>query len=117
MTDSMRLAIDETERRRTLQVEYNKKHGITPATIRKAVRDVIEATKSAATFSGDLKPEAIKALKPAERKQLIEKLEKEMKQAAKDLLFEKAAQLRDVVFSLRKEPDGGDWDGPGPDYY
>ena len=99
--DSMRRAIDETERRRKLQIEYNEKHGITPATVRKAIRDVIEATKTVEELPEEL-PKDFKNLNAAERKKAIKKLEKEMKEAARDLEFEKAALLRDLIFELRK---------------
>jgi excinuclease ABC subunit B len=103
MTDSMRKAIDETNRRRKIQMEYNQKHGITPQTIRKKVHDVIEATKvveESATYETKRKK---KKLTKQERKRLIAKLEKEMKQAAKDLQFERAAELRDLIIELRVE--------------
>ncbi|MDW7651600.1 MAG: excinuclease ABC subunit UvrB [Bacillota bacterium] len=103
VTDSMKRAIDETARRRSRQIEFNREHGITPATIRKAVRAVIEATKVAEDvlpgYPGIEKPELLTA---AERKKAITKLEKEMKQAARDLEFERAAQLRDIISELRK---------------
>ncbi|NLP36053.1 MAG: excinuclease ABC subunit UvrB [Firmicutes bacterium] len=107
ITDSMRRAIDETERRRKLQIEYNEKHGITPATVRKAIRDVIEATKTVEELPEEL-PKDFKNLNAAERKKAIKKLEKEMKEAARDLEFEKAALLRDLIFELRKtKAEGG----------
>ncbi|NLM52117.1 MAG: excinuclease ABC subunit UvrB [Firmicutes bacterium] len=107
ITESMRRAIDETERRRRLQMEYNKKHGITPATVRKAIRDVIEATKPVVELPQGL-PKDLKNLKAAERNKAIKKLEKEMKEAARNLEFEKAAMLRDLIFELRKiKAEGG----------
>jgi excinuclease ABC subunit B len=101
MTDSMRIAIDETERRRVIQMAYNEAHGITPTTIRKAVRDVIEATKAAEAKS-DYIAAASKAgnLSGKDKKDLIAKLETDMKAAAKDLQFERAAQLRDMIMEL-----------------
>jgi excinuclease ABC subunit B len=102
ITDSMKRAMDETERRRGLQTEYNKQHNITPATVRKAVRAVIEATKAAEEKAQYLKKEDIGQLTAAQRKKKITELEKEMKKAARDLEFERAAQLRDVLFELRK---------------
>lgn len=102
-TQSMQKAIGETNRRRQLQLAFNKKHGITPATIRKAVRAVIEATKVAETgLPGYLTKEKAAEMDAAERKKVIADLEKEMKKAARELDFERAAQLRDVIFELRK---------------
>ncbi|RAL24519.1 excinuclease ABC subunit UvrB [Thermoflavimicrobium daqui] len=103
ITDSMRKAIDETERRRQTQMEYNQKHGIIPQTIKKKVHDVIEATKVAedkATYETGLKPQK---MSKKERQQLIGRLEKEMKQAAKELNFERATELRDLIFELKAE--------------
>ncbi len=104
ITDSMRKAIDETERRRKIQIAFNKKHGITPQTVRKKVQDSIEATKVAETKSpylaGDKK---VSKLNKKEKQQLIEKLEAEMKQAAKQLQFERAAELRDALLELKAE--------------
>ncbi|MBS4021818.1 MAG: excinuclease ABC subunit UvrB [Dethiobacter sp.] len=103
VTDSMRSAIDETNRRRRIQEDYNIEHGITPISVRKAVRQVIEATKAVAALPRELSREKVEAMGAAERKQLIEKLEKEMKQAARALEFERAAGLRDLIFELRKK--------------
>ena len=103
ITDSMRLAIDETERRRTIQAEYNEKHGITPVSIQKEVRGVIEASKTAEEVPRyAATARAAGEMSAAERKKEIQRLGKEMKQAAKDLEFERAAQLRDLIFKLRK---------------
>lgn len=99
VTPSMERAIKETMRRREIQMEYNKEHGITPKTIKKEVHDVIEITKKAE----DAKNEKVK-LSRSERAELIEKLTKEMKAAARILDFETAAFLRDEIVSLR----GGD---------
>lgn len=104
MTDSMTRAIDETERRREKQQAYNEKHGITPTTIKKEVRDVIRATMAAedpAKYEGEA-PSYSKMTKK-EIEKLIENMEKEMKQAARDLNFEKAAELRDIVIQLKAE--------------
>ncbi len=98
ITRSMDNAIKETNRRRQLQSAYNEEHGITPTTIQKAVRDVIEATK-AMPNEEDLTVKA-KSMSKAERKDLLNRLEKEMKEAAKALQFERAAQLRDVMIEL-----------------
>ncbi|GEK88025.1 excinuclease ABC subunit UvrB [Alkalibacterium putridalgicola] len=101
ITDSMRNAIDETERRRAIQEEYNEKHGITPTTIKKEVRDLIKITTAVDEEEKDLSEETIKNLSRRERMELIETIELEMKEAAKDLNFEKAADLRDVVMELK----------------
>lgn len=101
ITDSMKLAISETERRREIQEEYNKKHGITPTTIKKEVRDLIKISTVIDEEEKDLSEEIIKQLSRDERRELIETMELEMKQAAKELDFEKAAQLRDVVMELK----------------
>lgn len=104
MTDSMTRAIGETERRREKQQAYNEKHGITPTTIKKEVRDVIRATLAAedpAKYEGEA-PSYSKMTKK-EIEKLIENMEKEMKQAARDLNFEKAAELRDIVIQLKAE--------------
>ncbi|KRW91258.1 excinuclease ABC subunit B [Alicyclobacillus tengchongensis] len=101
ITDSMRIAIDETERRRAKQIAYNEEHGITPTTVRKAVRDVVETTKVADTHEEYVAvAEQAQALKGRERKELIAKLEQQMREAAKALEFERAAQLRDMIAEL-----------------
>ena len=100
ITDSMRRAIDETDRRRSIQQEYNEEHGITPQGIRKAVHDITERvmeiaeTKTPYITSGDLPKEDIL--------RLIKDLERQMKTASKNLEFEKAALLRDQITDLRK---------------
>lgn len=102
ITDSMRRAIDETERRREKQMAYNDAHGIVPKTINKEVRDVIRATVEA--MDSDKMPKKnIDSMTKKERAVFIEQMETEMKQAAKDLNFEKAAELRDLVFELKAE--------------
>ncbi|MYL34005.1 excinuclease ABC subunit UvrB [Pontibacillus yanchengensis] len=102
-TDSMNIAIDETERRRAKQMEYNEKHGITPTTIKKEIRDVIQATMAAEDSEEyDSKPDVSKMNKK-EKEKMIENMEEEMKQAARDLNFEKAAELRDVILDLKSE--------------
>jgi excinuclease ABC subunit B len=102
VTDSMDKAIKETERRRAIQIEYNEKHGITPQTIRKKVRDVIEATKVAESKK-DYLTGATEKMSKKERQALIQRLEVEMKDAAKNLQFERAAELRDALLELRAE--------------
>uniref|UniRef100_UPI003D1E1926 excinuclease ABC subunit UvrB n=1 Tax=Kroppenstedtia sanguinis TaxID=1380684 RepID=UPI003D1E1926 len=103
MTDSMKKAIEETERRRSVQIAHNEKHGITPQTIQKAVRDVIEATKVAEESETYQVAPDMEKMSGKERRQLIEGLEKEMKQAARDLQFERAAELRDMILELKAE--------------
>lgn len=106
MTDSMKKAISETNRRREIQVAHNEKHGIKPETIRKAVRDVIEATRAAEEKAPYVARSKAGKLTKTEIKKMIAKLEKEMKEAAKHLEFERAAQLRDVLIELRLELRG-----------
>jgi superfamily II DNA/RNA helicase len=97
MTDSMRVAIDETKRRREKQEAFNKQHGITPRTIIKPVYDVIEATKVAEDGAAyETKPDLTRMSKK-DREQMLKRMEKEMKEAAKQLDFERAAALRDQV--------------------
>ena len=103
VTESMRRAISETERRRRLQMEYNKKYNITPATVRKAVREVIEATRHVnKELPVYLDREKLKSLGADQFKKVLENLEKDMKEAARNLEFERAAELRDILFELRR---------------
>ena len=100
----MQKAIDETNRRRTIQIEYNKKHGITPKTIQKEIRDVIRATQAAEEPESYLtKVTDGKKLTKAEKTTLLESLETEMKEAARALDFERAAELRDTILELKAE--------------
>ncbi|WP_427109459.1 excinuclease ABC subunit UvrB [Lysinibacillus xylanilyticus] len=104
MTDSMKKAIEETKRRRTLQMAYNEEHGITPKTIVKKIPDVIRATQVAEEEESYVtKATKGKKLTKAEREQLLATLEVEMKEAAKALDFERAAELRDTIFELKLE--------------
>lgn len=103
ITDSMDKAITETERRRTIQTAYNDKHGITPQTIRKKIRDVIEATKVAESKADYLTDVSEAKMSKKDRITLIERLEVEMKEAAKNLQFERAAELRDAVLELKAQ--------------
>lgn len=100
VTRSMRLAIDETERRRAKQAKYNAEHGIVPKTIIKSVRDMIEISSDAS--SSTHRKDGVKMTR-GERKALIAELEKQMKAAAKMLEFELAAELRDRIIRLRGE--------------
>lgn len=103
ITDSMGKAISETNRRRKIQMEYNEKHNITPKTIIKDIREVIEATTiSEEKVEYDSLEDAIQANNES-IDQLIEKYEKDMKDAAKNLQFEQAAKLRDIIFKLKKK--------------
>ncbi|PYZ92968.1 excinuclease ABC subunit B [Salipaludibacillus keqinensis] len=105
MTNSMSVAIEETKRRRTIQKEYNDKHGITPQTIQKAIPELIQATYAAEeeeAYEAFTKAPSQK-LSKKDREQVIERMEKEMKEAAKELDFERAAELRDIVLELKSE--------------
>lgn len=102
ITDSMEKAMSETSRRRAIQIAHNEKHGITPTTINKKVRDIIEATKVAETKADYLTGVGGKMNKK-EKQSLIQRLESEMKDAAKNLQFERAAELRDALLELRAE--------------
>jgi len=102
MTESMEKAIGETERRRSIQIAFNEKHGITPQTVVKRVRDLIEATKAVETKSTFLTgAEDLSKLSKKDRASVIERLEFEMKEAAKSLQFERAAELRDALLELK----------------
>ena len=104
MTDSMRKAIQETERRRTIQEVYNKEHGITPTTIKKAVRDLITVSKAVAETEDKLKKDP-ESMTRKELTKLIGQVEKQMRAAAADLNFEQAAELRDKMIELKKSLD------------
>ena len=101
ITDSMRRAIDETLRRRELQETYNKEHGITPKTIKKAVRDLISISKEVAKTQKKLEKD-MESMSREELEELIGKIQKQMKAAAVDLNFEMAAELRDQMIELKK---------------
>ena len=95
MTDSMKEAIEETKRRRTIQEKYNKEHNITPTTIRKEIREVIS------NIDLDVESKNTKKLTKKELAKTMEKIEQEMREAAKNLDFERAMQLRDVLFEMK----------------
>lgn len=102
ITKSMNKSIKETERRRVIQMEYNDEHNITPTTVIKGVRDIIEATKVSEekeNYESEVKKAAKKDI-PVEK--LIEQYEEEMKEAAKNLQFERAAELRDIIKDLKE---------------
>ena len=103
VTDSMDKAISETERRRAIQIAYNEKHGVTPTTIRKRIAEVIEATKVAEQKSEYLTGDKVGKLSKRDRQAVIQRLEDEMKTAAKNLQFERAAELRDALLELKAE--------------
>src|SRR5699024_7484335 len=100
ITDSIRYALDETARRREIQIAFNEKHGITPTTIKKDIRDVISAEVE---IKDDKKPEKSGTIKltKKEREKVIKQLEKDMKEAARELDFERASELRDALFELK----------------
>lgn len=101
VSKAMDVAMKETDRRRKIQDDYNKAHGITPASVKKSVRAVIEATKAAEPEMEEYKGKTPLELTKKELNDYIKKLEKEMKQAAQDLQFERAAQLRDRIFEYK----------------
>jgi excinuclease ABC subunit B len=101
ITDAMRTAIDETNRRREVQGAYNEKHGIKPRQIIKEIRDLTESVRQSAQPEAAAKEKSMADLSKLELDQAIKDLERQMKQAAKELEFEKAAMLRDQVIELR----------------
>ena len=103
VTDSMRRALDETNRRRQKQVNYNEAHGIQPVSIFKAVRDLTDqlSVRAVAELKGEYKVKGAGGLPKSDLQRVISELEKQMKEAAKNLEFEKAAALRDEIFELR----------------
>ncbi|MEC2077263.1 excinuclease ABC subunit UvrB [Metabacillus fastidiosus] len=105
ITNSMEIAINETKRRRSIQEEYNEKHGITPKTIQKEIRDVIRATVAAEEMEEyEAKPVSkFSKLTKKERDTVIADMETEMKEAARALNFERAAELRDLILELKAE--------------
>ena len=103
MTDSMRNAIDETNRRRSIQQRYNEEHGITPQTIKKAVRDLIRISKKVEeTETGDIQKD-IESMSRKELEQLVDKIKRKMNTAAAELNFELAASLRDQMLEIKKQ--------------
>ena len=105
ITDSMQVAIDETNRRRDIQQAYNEEHGITPKTIKKDVRELIRATVAAEEDEG-YEVERISEIRKMPKKaraEVVEQMEEEMREAAKQLDFERATELRDIIFELKVE--------------
>lgn len=103
MTDSMRRAIDETNRRRQIQLEHNEQHGITPSTIVKEIRDLTQSLRQVAETGAEYRVGT--DIPKHEAKRLIQEMEKQMKTAAQNLEFEKAALLRDQILELRRSMD------------
>ena len=103
VTDSMRRALDETDRRRAIQIAYNEEHGIVPHTIKKKIKDMIETTKVAEDGTVYAAPTPFAKMKAKEARAMMARLEKEMQQASRALEFEKAAELRDILFDLREK--------------
>ena len=102
ITDSMRRAMEETERRRTLQMQYNIEHGITPQTIKKAVRDLISISKKVAAEELRMEKDP-ESMSKSELEKLINDVSKQMRKAAAELNFEAAAQLRDKMIELKQK--------------
>lgn len=102
ITDSMKIAIDETARRRQIQMRYNEEHGITPQTIKKAVRDLISISKTIAKEEVQFEKDP-ESMSREELEKLIAGIQKQMKKAAADLNFEAAAELRDKMIELKKQ--------------
>ena len=102
ITDSMKRAIEETKRRREIQQKYNVEHNITPQTIQKTIKNMIETTKVAETAAKYTNKQGRK-LSPKDKLDLIDKLQQEMQAAAKNLQFELAANLRDMIIELKGE--------------
>jgi excinuclease ABC subunit B len=114
VTDSMKRAISETQRRRQIQLAYNEEHGIDPTTVRKKVSDILLSLESDRLSSGSARPERRRARRERtdhsvmgrdDMERLVKALEDEMHDAARDLRFEYAARLRDEVKDLRRELD------------
>ena len=101
VTDSMQMAIDETKRRREIQMRYNEEHGITPQTIKKSVRDLISISKKVAAEELRMEKDP-ESMSVQELEKLIKDMTKQMKKAAAELNFEAAAELRDKLVELKK---------------
>ena len=102
ITDSMRRAIDETNRRRKIQDAYNQEHGITPQTIKKAVRGLISISEAIENIDTGLEKDA-ESMSREEIQKMIKKLTKEMNKAAVELNFERAAVCRDQIYALKEK--------------
>ena len=101
ITDSMRVAMEETERRRKIQQQYNEEHGITPQTIQKSVRDLISISRKVAREEQRFEKDP-ESMNRKELEKLIGEVKRKMERAAADLDFESAAQLRDQMIDLKK---------------
>ena len=101
ITDSMRVAMEETERRRKIQQQYNEEHGITPQTIQKSVRDLISISRKVAREEQRFEKDP-ESMNRKELEKLIGEVKRKMERAAADLDFENAAQLRDQMIDLKK---------------
>lgn len=102
VTDSMRIALDETSRRREIQMKYNEEHGITPQTIKKAVRELISISKEIAREEMQFEKDP-ESMSRKELEKLIGEVQKKMQKAAADLNFEAAAELRDKMVELKQK--------------
>jgi len=102
ITDSMRIALDETNRRREIQMKYNEEHGITPQTIKKAVRDLISISRAIAAEEVKFEKDP-ESMSRKELEKLIGEVQKKMQKAAAELNFEAAAELRDKMLELKKK--------------
>jgi excinuclease ABC subunit B len=106
VSDAMKTAIAETERRRAIQMEYNEKHGITPTTVKKAITDILQRhaaeERDAAASSVEVLKKSYNVIIPAERKKLVSALEREMLEHAKNLEFEQAAAIRDEIKKIKE---------------
>ena len=107
ITDSMRIAIDETNRRRQIQQKYNEEHGITPTTIKKAVRDLIAISKAAERGAAEDERE-LESMDEKALAKLVKELEKKMNRASAELDFESAAQFRDRMLEVKKKMQEAD---------
>lgn len=101
ITESMKKAIEETERRRKIQLEYNKKMGIVPETVRSKIKDILSSIYERDYFTPDVVQEELEEYEPSE--ETLKKLEAEMKHAAENLEFEKAAEIRDKIFKIKEK--------------
>ncbi len=119
VSEAMKLAIEETERRRLIQAEYNRAHGITPTSITKSVQDLLvrrkEEKQGLARFDLELIEQQYNVLVPKQRQALVKRLEEEMLELAKDLEFERAAVLRDEIRRLKEPPGAGSTGINGPE--
>ena len=107
ITDSMRAAIDETNRRRAIQQKYNEEHGITPETVKKEIRDLIQITSNAETarYGRGRKQAAAEKMSKKEKEETVVRLRAEMQKAAKELRFEEAAYLRDKIRAIESSKE------------